>query len=70
VFGFDQNAKQADDAQIEPLGDDATAFFIDEQQLSKRSLDEMKWNPGKIRNVKCPPDFVALPPGYLFSVVR
>jgi hypothetical protein len=57
VFGFDQNAKQADDAQTEPLGDGATAFFIDEQQLSKRSLDEMKWNPGKIRNVKMPSGF-------------
>jgi hypothetical protein len=33
-LGFDQNAKQANDAQTEPLGDGATAFFIDEQQLS------------------------------------
>jgi hypothetical protein len=29
-----QNAKQANDAQTEPLGDGATAFFLDEQQLS------------------------------------
>lgn len=34
MFVFDQNAKQADDAQTEALGDGATAFFIDEQQLS------------------------------------